>query len=139
MLEGLRAVAAATGPDGPASVGVGSRGVDYGLLGADGALLGNPVHYRDPRTRNAPDEVEAVLPVADLYAHTGVQRMPVEVVHLVGGGARNALLCQLTAEACGLPVVAGPVEAAGVRKPAGTGPYGRSGDGAGARAARPGA
>ena len=36
---------------------------------------------------------------------------PVEVVHIVGGGSRNALLCQLTADACRRPVVAGPVEA----------------------------
>lgn len=38
----------------------------------------------------------------------------VDVVHIVGGGARNALLCQLTADACDLPVVAGPVEATAI-------------------------
>jgi rhamnulokinase len=35
----------------------------------------------------------------------------VDVVHVVGGGSQNALLCELTAGACGRPVVAGPVEA----------------------------
>jgi rhamnulokinase len=37
-----------------------------------------------------------------------------DVVHIVGGGARDALLCQLTSDACGLPVVAGPAEATAI-------------------------
>lgn len=39
---------------------------------------------------------------------TGV---PVRVIHVVGGGGRNDLLNQLTADACGVPVHAGPTEA----------------------------
>jgi rhamnulokinase len=35
----------------------------------------------------------------------------VDVVHVIGGGARNELLCRLTADITGLPVLAGPVEA----------------------------
>ncbi|MDQ0677174.1 rhamnulokinase [Arthrobacter pascens] len=35
----------------------------------------------------------------------------VDVVHVVGGGSQNGLLCQLTADATGKRVVAGPVEA----------------------------
>jgi rhamnulokinase len=35
----------------------------------------------------------------------------VETIHVVGGGSKNALLNQFTADACNRPVVAGPVEA----------------------------
>ncbi len=34
-----------------------------------------------------------------------------EVVRIVGGGSQNRPLCQMAADACGVPVVAGPVEA----------------------------
>jgi rhamnulokinase len=35
----------------------------------------------------------------------------VEVIHIVGGGSKNVLLNQMTADACQRPVVTGPVEA----------------------------
>ena len=38
----------------------------------------------------------------------------VSSVNVVGGGSQNALLCQLTADASGLPIVAGPVEATAI-------------------------
>jgi rhamnulokinase len=69
----------------------------------------------EPRT---PAEVTRCIldSLADAYRRTiheaaELTGVDIDVVHLVGGGANNALLCQLTADACGLPVIAGPVEA----------------------------
>jgi len=57
--------------------------------------------------------------LADAYARAiaDARRLSgkdVTTVHVVGGGSLNAPLCQLTADACGLPVVAGPVEATAI-------------------------
>jgi rhamnulokinase len=37
-----------------------------------------------------------------------------DVIHVVGGGSQNALLCQFAADCCNRPVVAGPVEATAI-------------------------
>ncbi len=50
------------------------------------------------------------------YRHTlerliAVSGRTVERLHVIGGGSQNAVLCQMTANAIGRPVYAGPVEA----------------------------
>jgi rhamnulokinase len=80
VLSGLRA-AALSFP--LASVGIDSWGVDYGLLDATGALISNPVHYRDERTHGV------TIPVspADLYAVTGIQHMAFNTVYQLAAAA----------------------------------------------------
>lgn len=39
---------------------------------------------------------------------------PIEKVHVIGGGSNNELLCQYSANALGVPVVAGPTEATAI-------------------------
>ncbi|MFB7653090.1 MULTISPECIES: rhamnulokinase family protein [unclassified Streptomyces] len=75
VLDGLRA-------GGPVdSVGVDSWAVDFGLLDGDGALLGNPVHYRDARTEGIAEQVWATLPAGELYAATGLQYAPFNTLY----------------------------------------------------------
>ena len=89
MLDGLGAAARSFEL---ASAGIDSWGVDYGLLGAGGALLGNPVHYRDRRTDGVVGDVLAKIPAADLYAVTGVQQLPINTIYQLAAEARTPQL-----------------------------------------------
>jgi rhamnulokinase len=51
---------------------------------------------------------------ASLEAAADLSGKRIGAIHIVGGGSQNALLCQLTADRTGLPVLAGPVEATAV-------------------------
>ncbi|MFI5756389.1 rhamnulokinase family protein [Streptomyces sp. NPDC051569] len=78
VLDGLRE-ADRSGPI--ASIGIDSWAVDYGLLDRTGALLGNPYHYRDPRTDTVAEEVREKIGAAELYRITGVQHLPFNTVY----------------------------------------------------------
>ncbi|MFJ1647855.1 rhamnulokinase family protein [Streptomyces sp. NPDC088258] len=91
VLDGLRAAGAAAGRA-PTSVGIDTWAVDYGLLDASGALLGNPVHYRDTRTDGQAEKVGAVLGPAELYAATGLQYLPFNTVYQLTAARGTAAL-----------------------------------------------
>src|SRR5262249_56707219 len=73
VLDGVRAAARAGDV---ASVAIDAWGVDYGLLDSRGALLGNPVHYRDTRTEGVPGRVLRPVPAAGVYAITRIPQPP---------------------------------------------------------------
>lgn len=58
-----------------AGVGVDTWGVDFGLLGHDGTLVGLPVHYRDGRTDGVMEKAFEVLGRQHIFARTGIQFM----------------------------------------------------------------
>jgi len=75
VLEGLRLAGPVDG------IGIDSWAVDYGLLDATGALLGNPVHYRDTRTDGVAARVASVVGEDKLYALTGLQKLPFNTIY----------------------------------------------------------
>lgn len=90
-------------------------------LQAPGGLVGRLeeacVAHGAARPRTRADLVRAIVDsLASAYAETlelaaGFSGQDLRRIRIVGGGARNALLCALTAERSGRTVVAGPVEA----------------------------
>ena len=63
------------------SVGVDTWGVDYGLLDADGRLMGLPYQYRDSRTAGIQDSVLERLGKDFLYEQTGIQLMEMNTLY----------------------------------------------------------
>lgn len=57
-------------------VGIDTWAVDYGLVHPDGRLVGNPRHYRDPRTDKVADTVQLSVSAEQLYAGNGLQHLP---------------------------------------------------------------
>lgn len=95
--EGL-AEAARRGP--VEAIGIDTWGVDYGLLDADGRLIGNPAAYRSPRTADAVVRVHGLMPQSELYGFNGAQHQAFNTLFQLvadrsaaqAGLARSALL-----------------------------------------------
>ena len=72
---------------------------------------GQPVPEGSPAVARCVLESLALKYRQTLDLIAGATGTPPSEVHIVGGGSRNQLLCQWTADATGLPVLAGPEEA----------------------------
>ena len=58
------------------SIGIDTWGVDFGLIGADGTILGLPRAYRDPYTSGVPETFfKEQMTRGDVYHRTGIQIM----------------------------------------------------------------
>ncbi len=86
-LAGLRLAGQAYGPR-LAGVGVDAWAVDYGLLDADGRLLGVPYHYRDARTDGVCAAVARVVSPAAQYARTGIAQLPFNTLYQLAAQRR---------------------------------------------------
>ena len=73
------------------SIGIDTWGVDYALLDRDGALVGNPYHYRDARTDGMLEKAFRRVPRAEIFAQTGIQFLPINSLYqLLAMAVRNS-------------------------------------------------
>jgi rhamnulokinase len=89
---------------GPVSgLGIDCWGVDFALLDRDGRLLGNPYHYRDPRTDGIMELSLGLVPRDAIYAMTGIQLMKINTLFQLASMVRSGD-AQLDAAAALLPI-----------------------------------
>src|SRR5258706_108466 len=62
-------------------IGVDTWGVDFALLGSDGALVDNSRHYRDSRNNGMLEKTFAVVPREEIFAETGIQFMQINSLY----------------------------------------------------------
>lgn len=65
----------------PVSVGIDTWGVDFVLLDEQGKRIGNAVAYRDSRTKGMDEKVYQIIPEAELYARTGIQKQMFNTIY----------------------------------------------------------
>ncbi|GLX71233.1 rhamnulokinase [Paenibacillus glycanilyticus] len=65
----------------PVSIGIDSWAVDYGLIGSDGSLLGNPLHYRDRSSNGMMEKLQEELTSAEIFKRTGIQFLPFNTIY----------------------------------------------------------
>lgn len=65
----------------PASLGIDTWAVDFGLLDRTGALIGNPYHYRDSRTDGMIEEACRRVPRAEIFEQTGIQFLQLNTLY----------------------------------------------------------
>lgn len=71
-------------------IGVDTWGVDYALLGENGALLENPYHYRDSRTAGVMERVMKELTPEYIYGITGIQFLPFNTLYQLYAAAQDS-------------------------------------------------
>jgi rhamnulokinase len=62
-------------------IGLDTWGVDFALLGRDDQLLGNPRHYRDPRTEGMLAAAFEAVPREEIFGQTGIQFMEINSLY----------------------------------------------------------
>ncbi len=65
----------------PASIGIDTWGVDFGLFDKNGELLAPPFSYRDPRTQGMIEEFTRKISKEEIYQRTGIQFMEINTLY----------------------------------------------------------